>query len=320
MAHLLEHLVFKGTPDHPNIDDELTERGAFPNGTTWLDRTNYFETFPANEDNLAWALDLEADRMINSFISAEDLESEMTVVRNEMESGENNPSRILSARVASAAYLWHNYGNSTIGARSDVEGVPIDRLQAFYRKYYQPDNAVLVVAGKFESERAIELVAQELGPIPRPDRSGSNQIFPTYTAEPAQDGERTVSLRRIGDVQIAMAAFHVPAGSHEDFAAAKVLNHILGNEPAGRLYSNLVEPGLAAPGFLLRNANARTGSVAGRRGSASRRPRSTPPPKPCSQPSTNSPPSRPPKKKWSVPRPTTAPTSNSPSTTRRSSP
>ena len=252
----------------PNIDDELTERGAFPNGTTWLDRTNYFETFPANEDNLAWALDLEADRMINSFISAEDLESEMTVVRNEMESGENNPSRILSARVASAAYLWHNYGNSTIGARSDVENVPIDRLQAFYRKYYQPDNAVLVVAGKFEPERAVELVAQEFGPIPRPDRSGNNQIFPTYTAEPAQDGERTVSLRRVGDVQIAMAAFHVPAGSHEDFAAAKVLNHILGNEPAGRLYTNLVEPGLAArvssyamqmrePGLLIGDAEVR---------------------------------------------------------------
>ena len=268
MAHLLEHLVFKGTPDHPNIDDELTERGAFPNGTTWLDRTNYFETFPATEDNLAWALDLEADRMINSFISAEDLESEMTVVRNEMESGENNPSRILSARVASAAYLWHNYGNSTIGARSDVENVPIDRLQAFYRKYYQPDNAVLVVAGKFEPERAIELVAQEFGPTPRPDRSGANQIFPTYTAEPAQDGERTVSLSRVGDVQIAMAAFHVPAGSHEDFAAAKVLNHILGNEPAGRLYTNLVEPGLAArvssyamqmrePGLLMGDAEVR---------------------------------------------------------------
>ena len=259
MAHLLEHLVFMGTPDHPNIDDELTERGAFPNGTTWLDRTNYFETFPASEDNLAWALDLEADRMVNSFISAEDLESEMTVVRNEMERGENSPSRILSARVASAAYLWHNYGNSTIGARSDVENVPIDRLKAFYRKYYQPDNAVLVVAGRFEPERAIELVAQEFGPLPRPDRTGANQIFPTYTAEPAQDGERTVSLQRVGDVQIAMAAFHVPAGSHEDFAAAKVLNHILGNEPAGRLYTNLVEPGPRCPRLLLGLPDARTG-------------------------------------------------------------
>ena len=131
MAHLLEHLLFKGTPNHPDVPAELSERGAFPNGTTWLDRTNYFETFPANEDNLAWALDLEADRMVNSFVSKDDLDSEMTVVRNEMERGENSPIGVLQARVASAAYLWHNYGNSTIGARADVENMPIDRLQAF---------------------------------------------------------------------------------------------------------------------------------------------------------------------------------------------
>ena len=151
MAHLLEHLVFKGTPKHPDIAAELTERGAFPNGTTWFDRTNYFETFPATDDNLEWALDLEADRMINSFIAAEDLESEMTVVRNEWERSENNPTRVLQQRVMSAAYDWHNYGNATIGARADIEQVPIDRLQAFYRKYYQPDNAVLVVAGAFRA-------------------------------------------------------------------------------------------------------------------------------------------------------------------------
>ena len=246
MAHLLEHLVFKGTPNHPDISAELTERGAFPNGTTWFDRTNYFETFPATDDNLEWALDLEADRMINSFIAAEDLESEMTVVRNEWERGENNPSRVLYQRVMSAAYDWHNYGNSTIGARADIEQVPIDRLQAFYRKYYQPDNAVLVVAGRFEPARALELIVDKFGSIPRPDRTGANQIFPTYTAEPAQDGERTVTLRRVGDVQLAIAAYHVPPGSHEDFAAVDIMTHILSTQPAGRLYKALVEPGLAA--------------------------------------------------------------------------
>ncbi|MCB0614626.1 MAG: insulinase family protein, partial [Phaeodactylibacter sp.] len=101
MAHLLEHLVFKGTPDHPNIPQELTEHGARPNGTTWYDRTNYFETFSATEENLRWALDMEADRMVNSFIAAKDLESEMTVVRNEFERGENSPSRVLMERVMS---------------------------------------------------------------------------------------------------------------------------------------------------------------------------------------------------------------------------
>ena len=174
MAHLLEHLSFKGTPDHPDIFQELTERGASPNATTWFDRTNYYETFPATQENLDWALDLEADRMVNSFISKDGLESEMTVVRNEMEWRENSPFNILLERTMSTAYLWHNYGNSTIGARSDVENVPIERLQAFYRKYYQPDNALLVIAGRFDTEKALELVMKMFGAIPRPDRSGAN--------------------------------------------------------------------------------------------------------------------------------------------------
>lgn len=160
MAHLLEHLVFKGTPKHANIPQELTEHGARPNGTTWYDRTNYFETFAATEENLRWALDLESDRMVNSFIAKKDLDSEMTVVRNEFESGENSPFRVLLERVFSSAFLWHNYGKSTIGARSDIENVPIDRLQGFYRKYYQPDNAVLLVAGKIDEAKTLTLVDQ----------------------------------------------------------------------------------------------------------------------------------------------------------------
>ena len=246
MAHLLEHLLFKGSTDHPNIDDELSERGAFANGTTWFDRTNYYETFPANDDNLEWALDLESDRMVNSFVAQKDLDSEMTVVRNEWEMGENSPSGVLFDRVLSTAYLWHNYGNSTIGARADIENVPLERLRAFYRKYYQPDNAVLVVAGRFDPATAIEMVEEHFGSIPRPQRSGANRLFDTYTAEPAQDGERSVTLRRVGDVQLAAVAYHVPAGSHEQFAAVDVLTHLLNTEPAGRLYKNLVEPGLAA--------------------------------------------------------------------------
>lgn len=249
MAHLLEHLVFKGTPNHPDIPAELAERGAFPNGTTWFDRTNYFETFPASDENLEWALDLEADRMVNSFISAEDLESEMTVVRNEWERSENQPMGVLRKRVMSAAFDWHNYGNSTIGARSDLENVPIERLQAFYRKYYQPDNAILVVAGRFEVDRALELVSEKFGAIPRPDRTGANALFDTYTAEPAQDGERIVRLERVGDTQLVMAVHHVPSGAHQQYAAVEVLSHILGVEPSGRLYGNLVEPGLAASVF-----------------------------------------------------------------------
>jgi zinc protease len=246
MAHLLEHLVFKGTPNHPDIPQELTEHGASPNGTTWYDRTNYFETFGATDENLEWALDLEADRMVNSYISGDDLESEMTVVRNEMEMGENSPFGILMERTMSTMYLWHNYGNSTIGARSDVEDVPIERLQGFYRKYYQPDNAMLVVAGKFDAEKTLDLVVEKFGAIPRPDRSGANFIYDTYTREPTQDGERSVTLRRMGDEQLVMAMYHIPPGSHEHFPAVDVLAHALGDVPSGRLYKALVEPGKAA--------------------------------------------------------------------------
>jgi zinc protease len=241
MAHLLEHLVFKGTPKHQNIPQELTAHGASPNGTTWVDRTNYFETFNATEENLKWALDLESDRMLNSFIAKKDLDSEMTVVRNEFESGENDPSGVLEERVTATAYLWHNYGKSTIGSKADLENVPIDRLQAFYKKYYQPDNAVLSVAGKIDEAKTLEFINQYFGEAPKPVR----ELQKMYTLDPTQDGERSVTLRRVGDVQVAMAAYHVPASSHKDFAAVQVLARLLGSNPSGRLYKNLVDTKLA---------------------------------------------------------------------------
>ena len=237
MAHLLEHLLFKGSSRHKNIPQELTEHGASPNGTTWYDRTNYYETFPASDENLAWALDLEADRMVNSFVARKDLDSEMTVVRNEFESGENNPTGILMQRTMSAAFLWHNYGNSTIGARADIENVPIGRLQAFYRKYYQPDNAVLVVAGKFNPELARRLIVEKFGAIPKPER----KLIRTYTAEPTQDGERRITLRRVGEVQALTSVYHIPSGSHQDFAAVDILGEVLADSPSGRLYKSMVE-------------------------------------------------------------------------------
>jgi len=133
MAHLLEHMLFKGTKRHPNIKDELVRRGARWNGTTSSDRTNYFETFAATDANLDWALSLEADRMVNARVTREDLDSEMTVVRNEFESGENSPGSVLFQRIQQLAFPWHNYGNAIIGNRADIESVPIGRLQAFYQ-------------------------------------------------------------------------------------------------------------------------------------------------------------------------------------------
>ena len=245
MAHLLEHLLFKGTPNHPDIPQEFNETGAQPNGTTSLDRTNYYEIFPASAENLEWALDLESERMVSSRVERTDLDSEMTVVRNEMESGENNPLAILVERTLSTAYLWHNYGKSTIGARSDIENVPIERLQAFYRKYYQPDNALLVVAGNFDEPAALTHIVEKFGSLPRPERTGANTLYATYTSEPVQDGERQVTLRRSGEIQFAVSAYHMPPGGHPDYAAVDVLSFVLGDSPSGRLYKALVETQVA---------------------------------------------------------------------------
>jgi zinc protease len=208
MAHLLEHMVFKGSPKHKNIPQELTEHGSRPNGTTSFDRTNYFETFRATEENLRWALDLEADRMVNSFIAKKDLDTEFSVVRNEFEAGENNPFQALVKRVTAAAFEWHNYGKETIGDRSDIENVPIDRLQAFYKMYYQPDNAVLMIAGKFDEAKTLALVNEYFAPIPKPSRT----LPKFYTVEPTQDGERFVTVRRVGDIQGILVAHHIPPG------------------------------------------------------------------------------------------------------------
>ncbi|MFT4180131.1 MAG: pitrilysin family protein [Thermomonas sp.] len=242
MAHLLEHLLFKGTPTHGDIPGELKKRGASFNATTSLDRTNYFSSFPANDETLDFVLKLEADRMLNSFVAKKDLDSEMTVVRNEMERNENNPGSVLSQRLRSTAYLWHNYGNTTIGARSDVEQVPIDRLQAFYKTWYQPDNAVLVLAGRFDAQKALADIAKLFGPLKKPAR-----VLPAaYTIEPTQDGEREVVVRRSGDIRITSLAYHVPAATHPDTPALIALGNILSHTPGGRLHKALVESKLAA--------------------------------------------------------------------------
>lgn len=248
MAHLLEHMLFKGSRKYPeptSIPSAMKERGAQFNASTWLDRTNYHETLPASDANLEFAIQLEADRLINSFIRGADLKSEMTVVRNEFEMGENDPESILMQRMIATAYEWHNYGKSTIGNRADIERVPIENLHDFYTRFYQPDNTILVVAGKFEPKKALEWVVKYFGPIPRPER----QLNTTYTEEPPQDGERIVRLRRVGSTAAVGAVYHIPAGGDPDFPAVEVLTQILADEPSGRLYKSLIETKKAATVF-----------------------------------------------------------------------
>jgi zinc protease len=270
MAHLLEHMVFKpskkysGKDGQPNPVAVLNSVGARFNGSTYYDRTNYFVTFPASDENFKKILDLEADRMVNANIDQKDLwdkeagKGEMTVVRNEFEIGENNPFSVTMQRTLATAFEWHNYGKETIGAKSDVENVNIEHLRAFYHTYYQPDNAVLLVAGKVEETKALALVNEHYGRIPRPSRV----IQPTYTLDPTQDGEREVTVRRVGDSQVAMAAYKIPAGSDPEFSALEVLGQVMADTPGGRLHTQLVDTKKAAavgadvmgcrePGFAL---------------------------------------------------------------------
>jgi len=242
MAHLIEHMLFKQCGKFTDIKKAIADKGAFANGTTWYDRTNYYEILSASDSNLRWGLDMEADRMINSKILPEELQKEFSVVRNEFEAGENYPSSVLNERVLSAMYLWHNYGKSTIGSKEDIERVKAETLKTFYKKYYQPDNAVLVIAGKFDEKKALDATQEFFGPVPKPTRV----LQAPYTVEPVQDGERSVMLRRAGDIQYIGMGYHTPSLADKDFAANDVLLEILTNNPSGIFYKNLVEAKLAS--------------------------------------------------------------------------
>lgn len=236
MAHLLEHMLFKGTPKYPNALGEFSKRGLQANGSTSTDRTNYYASFAANPETLDWYLNWQADAMIHSTIARKDLDTEMTVVRNEMENGENNPFQMLWQKMLGVAFQWHNYGKTPIGARSDVENVDIAQLQAFYRTHYQPDNAVLIVTGKFDPEKTLQTIGQAFGSIPKPTR----KLPPEYTVEPIQDGERGITLRRNGGAPLVAAMYHVPPAAHQDFAALDLASMIIADTPSGRLYKALV--------------------------------------------------------------------------------
>ncbi len=187
MAHLLEHLMFKGTPARGNIMTELGKRGMQFNGTTSWDRTNYFESFTASGESLDWALAMEADRMVNSWIRRSDLDPEMTVVRNEFESGENNPQYVLYGKMLASAFMWHNYAHLPIGARSDIENVDIGRLQAFYK--------LVLPAGQCGADRRRQVRCRRHAAASSPSTSARfpkpTRTLPTiYTQDPVQDGER----------------------------------------------------------------------------------------------------------------------------------
>jgi zinc protease len=264
-SHLLEHMLFKGTPAYNRqrgraFADIMNEIGAAKNATTWIDRTNYFESVPTGY--LDFAIELEADRMRNATIADVDRRSEMTVVRNELERNDNNPMRVLSTALVATAFREHPYHHPTIGWRTDVEGVSTERLRELYDTYYHPDNATAFVVGEFDAERTRATIERCFGALPRASRA----LPEVYTEEPPQVGERSVVVKRPGDTAIVTLAFHTPAAfgamrvlsnaelrtvgatgtpMNDDGDALEILARVVGRGRTSRLSRALVDTGLA---------------------------------------------------------------------------
>jgi len=243
-THILEHMMFKGSKNFNKekgnpIWTVLQDVGAQINATTWMDRTNYFELLPS--EHLGSAVSIEADRMRNLLIIEEDRQTEMTVVRNEFEQGENDPFDTLDKNMWATAYQAHPYHHSTIGWRSDIENVPIQRLQEFYQTFYWPNNATVTIIGDFKKEEALQMILDEYGKIPK----SPNPIPEMYTTEPEQEGARRFVVKRSGQMGIVGVAHKTPEGLHEDNYAIQILSRILGSGKSSRFYKKLVDKGLA---------------------------------------------------------------------------
>ncbi|MEO6001694.1 MAG: pitrilysin family protein [Opitutus sp.] len=242
-THLLEHLMFKGSTNYNrakgnSVDQILSKTGANFNATTYLDRTNYYENI-ASED-LTTVVGMEADRMRNLLLRDEDRQPEMTVVRNEFELGENSPFQALIKEIFHAAYVAHPYHHSTIGWRSDIEKVSIEKLREFYDTFYWPNNATVSIIGDFAPGEALALVAKNYGAISRSPKP----IPEVYTEEPDQTGARRVIVKRAGQLGVVAIGHKIPAATHPDFAAVNLLSAILGDGKNSRLYKTLTDKNL----------------------------------------------------------------------------
>jgi len=242
-THLLEHLMFKGSRhfngDRKNSLEEQLERiGAVYNANTWNDRTNYFET--VGSDHLELAIRLESDRMRGLLLRETDRSKEMTVVRNEYERGKNNPTNLLEEDIYSAAYIAQPYHHPTIGWRSDIELVPIDKLRDFYNTFYWPNNATVTVVGDFDPAAALALVRKYYGAIPR----APHAIPQVYTVEPDQNGPRRIVVKRGGDLGVVAVGYKTPPSLSPDSPAIEVLTSILVEGKGSRLYRALTDKGL----------------------------------------------------------------------------
>lgn len=253
ITHWVEHMLFKGTPSIPRgeLDRLIARNGGVFNGFTWLDFTAYYETLPA--DKIGLGLHIEADRMVNATFDAEEVEHERTVILAELEGYANYPETWLDEAVKAMAFVVHPYHHPVIGYKSDLLAITRDELYRYYRTFYTPNNAVLVLVGDFDTDAILKQVEQEFGGLPRgPD------LPPVRAVEPEPQGERRVTIRRPGPTQYVQIAYLAPDCRSADFAPLVVLDAVLsGAKPlsfmsggaqtnrSARLYKALVETELA---------------------------------------------------------------------------
>jgi zinc protease len=248
-AHLLEHMIFNKSTEnfgrangHKTFQEVLYEAGAdftSTNMTTWYDRMNGYSTLPS--DKLELAMKIEADRLGRGLILDSERQSEMSVVRNEYEIGENNPVQALRKATVATAIQAHPYHWSTIGYRSDIEGVTTEKLREHYKAYFWPNNAQAILVGDFDVATALAMFDRQFGAFAR-----SPQPIPSViTVEPPQEGERRVVVRRPGTLNLAMLGYIRPGALHPDFIPLEVVANILTDGVNSRLHQALVEKGLA---------------------------------------------------------------------------
>jgi zinc protease len=243
-THILEHLMFKGSdayndPKGNSIKQYLERVGGQFNASTAVDRTNYFATL--GRDDLEGYVAIEADRMRHLWLHEADRQAEMTVVRNEYERGKNDPNNALMEEVTAAAFVALPYHHPTIGWKSDIEHVPIEKLREFYDTFYWPNNATVTVVGDVQTPAALALVRKYYGAY-----AHSPQAIPViYTEEPPQTGPRRVIVTRPGELGTVVIAHKVPNGRDADVPALEMLDAILSSGKSARLYRALVDRGLA---------------------------------------------------------------------------
>jgi zinc protease len=256
VSHWVEHMNFKGTTNIPReqVKGIIERFGGTWNGYTWIDQTTYFET--ATRDALDRMLFIEAERMANCLYHPDDCESERTVIISELQGGENDPDQLLDQELTATAFKAHTYRHPTIGWLSDLETMSRDDLYGYYRRYYVPNNATLVIVGDVNTDDAVTRAEEQFGRI-----QAGMEVTRIRTIEPEQTGERRVVLRREGTAAYWKAAFHAPAAGDKKFMPLVVLDAVLTGakglnlwssfrvpppQRSARLYRALVERGLAS--------------------------------------------------------------------------